>query len=201
MQKLCKWIDEHGLRRAAVTNAPRPNGELIISILDLSNFFEILVIGNECEWAKPFPDPYLTALKALEISHKHAFVFEVWLSGNCKLLHKNQYLFIRNLIQLSFLFLISVLVVKGFCFRSESWCSSWDASSGFRHQKPWKTITRCWSLLCYQRFWWPKSVDFIGRLARDKGIDHITLLEYSMLLCRNWICFFIVILWWFHLRP
>ncbi|KAH7525275.1 hypothetical protein FEM48_Zijuj06G0207700 [Ziziphus jujuba var. spinosa] len=81
LQKLCKWIDEHGLRRAAVTNAPRPNGELIISILDLSNFFEILVIGNECEWAKPFPDPYLTALKALEISHKHAFVFEDSVSG------------------------------------------------------------------------------------------------------------------------
>ena len=79
LKKLCKWIEEQGLKRAAVTNAPRPNAELILSILNLSNFFETLVIGEECDRAKPFPDPYLTALKGLELSNKHAFIFEVWL--------------------------------------------------------------------------------------------------------------------------
>ncbi|KAG6628462.1 haloacid dehalogenase-like hydrolase domain-containing protein Sgpp [Carya illinoinensis] len=81
LQKLCKWIDEHGLKRAAVTNASRPNAELLISILGLSDFFEVLVIGDECERQKPFPDPYLKALQVLEVSNKHAFVFEDSISG------------------------------------------------------------------------------------------------------------------------
>ena len=77
LRNLCKWIEEHGLKRAAVTNAPRPNAELMITMLDLTNFFEILVIGNECDRAKPFPDPYIRALQALELSYEHGFVFEV----------------------------------------------------------------------------------------------------------------------------
>ncbi|GMN25540.1 hypothetical protein TIFTF001_040744 [Ficus carica] len=81
LRNLCKWIEEHGLKRAAVTNAPRPNAELIITMLDLTNFFEILVIGNECDRAKPFPDPYIRALQALELSYEHAFVFEHSVSG------------------------------------------------------------------------------------------------------------------------
>ncbi|XP_010274619.1 PREDICTED: haloacid dehalogenase-like hydrolase domain-containing protein Sgpp isoform X2 [Nelumbo nucifera] len=79
--KLCKWIKDHGLKRAAVTNAPRPNAELMISILGLSDFFEVLVIGSECEKAKPYPDPYLKALQALKASPNHTFVFEDSVSG------------------------------------------------------------------------------------------------------------------------
>ena len=77
LQKLCKWIEERGLKRAAVTNAPKSNVDLIISMLDLSSFFEFIVLGNNCDRAKPFPDPYLKALQILEISHEHVFVFEV----------------------------------------------------------------------------------------------------------------------------
>ncbi|KAJ6679285.1 6-PHOSPHOGLUCONATE PHOSPHATASE [Salix purpurea] len=54
LQKLCKWIEDCGLRRAAVTNAPRSNAELLISML---------------------------ALQELGISHHHAFVFEDSVSG------------------------------------------------------------------------------------------------------------------------
>lgn len=81
LHKLRKWIENQGLKRAAVTNAPRPNGELLVSTLDLLSFFELLVIANECERAKPFPDPYLKALQVLDVSHKHAFVFEDSVSG------------------------------------------------------------------------------------------------------------------------
>nr|GMC46211.1 haloacid dehalogenase-like hydrolase domain-containing protein Sgpp [Ipomoea batatas] len=81
LDKLCEWMKERGLRRAAVTNAPRPNAELIISMLGLADFFEKLVIGSECDRAKPFPDPYLTALRGLGVSNKHAFVFEDSISG------------------------------------------------------------------------------------------------------------------------
>ncbi|XP_062098668.1 haloacid dehalogenase-like hydrolase domain-containing protein Sgpp [Humulus lupulus] len=81
LQNLCKWIDDRSLRRAAVTNAPRQNVDLIISMLDLASFFEIIVLGNECERAKPFPDPYLKGLQALGVSHKHTMVFEDSVSG------------------------------------------------------------------------------------------------------------------------
>ncbi|PIN09979.1 Sugar-terminal-phosphatase [Handroanthus impetiginosus] len=49
LEKLCKWVEACGLRRAAVTNAPRANGEMMISLLGLEEFFELLVIGSECE--------------------------------------------------------------------------------------------------------------------------------------------------------
>ncbi|PRQ57038.1 putative sugar-terminal-phosphatase [Rosa chinensis] len=81
LHKLREWIENQGLKRAAVTNAPRPNGELLVSALDLLGFFEVLVIANECDRAKPFPDPYLKSLQALNVSNKHAFVFEDSVSG------------------------------------------------------------------------------------------------------------------------
>ncbi|CAL9006313.1 unnamed protein product [Prunus brigantina] len=81
LDKLRKWIENQDFRRAAVTNSPRASGELMISSLGLSDFFEILVIGVECTRAKPFPDPYLKALETLQVSHKHAFIFEDSVSG------------------------------------------------------------------------------------------------------------------------
>ncbi|KAJ1693532.1 hypothetical protein LUZ63_010230 [Rhynchospora breviuscula] len=81
LHKLCKWIEDQGLKRAAVTNAPRANAELMISKLGLADFFQFLVIGSECERAKPFPDPYLKGLELLGASPDHAFVFEDSASG------------------------------------------------------------------------------------------------------------------------
>lgn len=77
LHKLCKWVEDRGLKRAAVTNAPRLNAELMISMLGLTDFFQVVVVGSECERAKPFPDPYLKALKELKASAEHSFVFEV----------------------------------------------------------------------------------------------------------------------------
>lgn len=79
LYKVKKWIEDRGLKRAAVTNAPRVNAELMISMLGLSDFFQGLVIGNECEHAKPHPEPYLKGLEILKASKEHTFVFEVCL--------------------------------------------------------------------------------------------------------------------------
>ncbi|KAM7476208.1 hypothetical protein LguiB_023451 [Lonicera macranthoides] len=81
LDKLCKWVEVRGLKRAAVTNAPKSNAELLISMLGLTDFFEIVILANECERAKPFPDPYLKALHALEVLPNHTFVFEDSVSG------------------------------------------------------------------------------------------------------------------------
>ncbi|KAJ4775108.1 haloacid dehalogenase-like hydrolase family protein [Rhynchospora pubera] len=71
-----QWVRERGLKRAAVTNAPRINAELMISKLGLSDFFQAVIIGSECERSKPSPDPYLKALKELNVSPDHTFIFE-----------------------------------------------------------------------------------------------------------------------------
>ncbi|KAG4987661.1 hypothetical protein JHK82_030023 [Glycine max] len=81
LDKVRKWVENHGLKRAAVTNAPRKNAELIISKLGLTDFFDAVIIGDECEHAKPHPEPYLKALEVLKASKDHAFVFEDSASG------------------------------------------------------------------------------------------------------------------------
>lgn len=81
LHKLCKWIERRGIKRAAVTNAPRANAQLMISLLGLTDFFQLIVVGSECDRPKPYPDPYLKALKDLGASPNHTFVFEDSASG------------------------------------------------------------------------------------------------------------------------
>lgn len=57
----CRY--DEGIRKVAVTNAPRLNAELMLRALDLEGYFEHLVIGTECARAKPFPDPYLEGMR------------------------------------------------------------------------------------------------------------------------------------------
>ena len=105
-----KWIEERGLKRAAVTNAPKPNAELMISLLGLSDFFQEVVLGSDCERAKPFPDPYLKALELLQVSKDHTFVFEVFF------LHLSL-LLVQNSNKYTELLTVPVLAWSGFCFR------------------------------------------------------------------------------------
>ncbi|KAJ3672666.1 hypothetical protein LUZ60_007387 [Juncus effusus] len=81
LEKVTKWVRDKGLKRAAVTNAPRKNAELMIAKLGLNDFFEGVICGDECERSKPFPDPYLKGLKELGISSDHTFIFEDSPSG------------------------------------------------------------------------------------------------------------------------
>ncbi|KAK4729075.1 hypothetical protein R3W88_022063 [Solanum pinnatisectum] len=81
LYKLRKWIEDRGLKRAAVTNAPRANAELCINQVDLADFFDVLILGSDCKHAKPYPDPYLKALEVLNVSKDHTFVFEDSVSG------------------------------------------------------------------------------------------------------------------------
>lgn len=76
--ELCRWARERGLKRAAVTNAPRPNAELMIEILGLSDFFQLIVTADDCGEGrgKPAPDAYLRALDLLSASADRSVVFE-----------------------------------------------------------------------------------------------------------------------------
>uniref|UniRef100_A0A8R7QUT2 Uncharacterized protein n=2 Tax=Triticum urartu TaxID=4572 RepID=A0A8R7QUT2_TRIUA len=57
------------------------NAKLMIKLLGLSDFFEAVIVGGECEKPKPAPFPYLKALKELQVSAAHTFIFEDSASG------------------------------------------------------------------------------------------------------------------------
>ncbi|MBL8808357.1 MAG: HAD-IA family hydrolase [Rhodospirillales bacterium] len=65
-----------GIARAAVTNAPRANAELMLGKLGLIGEMQTLVIGDELAHGKPHPLPYLTALERLGMPANAARVYE-----------------------------------------------------------------------------------------------------------------------------
>jgi HAD superfamily hydrolase (TIGR01509 family) len=75
----------HGVRAIAVTNAPRPAGELCIEEIkkkfEAGDIIEDLVIGAECTRAKPFGDPYIEGMKRLGKKPEECIVFEDSRSG------------------------------------------------------------------------------------------------------------------------
>merc|ERR1711904_288759 len=70
---------KHGIRAVAVTNAPRPAGELCIAEIKkqfaAGDIIEGLVIGAECARAKPFGDPYIEGMKRLGKKPEECIVF------------------------------------------------------------------------------------------------------------------------------
>ena len=81
LPRLCDLLRSRGIRRAAVTNAPRANAELMIRAVGLDGFFEELIIGAECVRAKPDPEPYLEGLRRLGCAAEDAIAFEDSPSG------------------------------------------------------------------------------------------------------------------------
>jgi len=79
--ELLDWADARDVRMAVVTNAPRPNAELMLQGLGIARRFEALVIGDELERGKPDPLPYATALRRLSGSANRALAFEDSLPG------------------------------------------------------------------------------------------------------------------------
>lgn len=83
LTEFLQWLDARQLRRAAVTNAPRDNTLMMLSALGLDGYFEAVVLGEECERAKPHPDPYLKGLQLLGLQPHEAIVIEDSPAGAC----------------------------------------------------------------------------------------------------------------------
>jgi HAD superfamily hydrolase (TIGR01509 family) len=78
---LLDWAAARDIRMAVVTNAPRPNAELMLHGLGIDQRFDALVIGDELERGKPDPLPYRTALQRLSGHADRALAFEDSLPG------------------------------------------------------------------------------------------------------------------------
>ena len=55
---LMKTLRSRGVRVAAVTNAPKPNVEMMLRVLHVQPLLEEVVLGEDCTEAKPSPVPY-----------------------------------------------------------------------------------------------------------------------------------------------
>jgi HAD superfamily hydrolase (TIGR01509 family) len=75
------WMDQHGVRRVAVTNAPGLNAASMLKGLGLEKAFEAVVLGEECARGKPYPDPYLEGLRLLGLTADQCIAVEDSVAG------------------------------------------------------------------------------------------------------------------------
>jgi beta-phosphoglucomutase-like phosphatase (HAD superfamily) len=73
---LLDWADENHVPMVAVTNAPRPNADLLLDAIGVRNRFRHVVIGDELPHGKPHPMPYLEGLRLLGADAAHSLAFE-----------------------------------------------------------------------------------------------------------------------------
>ena len=73
--------DEADIPMVAVTNAPRPNAEMLLAGLGITHRFKAIVIGDELEHGKPHPMPYLKGLRAVDAAASASVAFEDSRSG------------------------------------------------------------------------------------------------------------------------
>lgn len=74
--ELLDWADSSAIPMAAVTNAPRPNADLILHGLGIYDRFKAIVIGDELAHGKPHPLPYLEGLRLLGADVANSLAFE-----------------------------------------------------------------------------------------------------------------------------
>jgi HAD superfamily hydrolase (TIGR01509 family) len=70
-----------GHKMAIVTNCNRRVAEEIVKYLGIAEYFEFIIVGNECSRPKPYSDPYTTAIAKFNASADKTIIFEDSKSG------------------------------------------------------------------------------------------------------------------------
>jgi len=71
-----KLKDEYNYPCCIVTNCNSIISNIIIEKIGLNNYIEFIISSDICINAKPHPEPYLNAMKKLNISNNDCFIFE-----------------------------------------------------------------------------------------------------------------------------
>lgn len=71
-----KELNNKGYKIGIVTNCNRKSAELIISHCGFKDYIHHLVIGNECNRPKPYPDPYIQAMNYFNVLNNEIIIFE-----------------------------------------------------------------------------------------------------------------------------
>jgi HAD superfamily hydrolase (TIGR01509 family) len=78
---LLSFLPSNQVRIACVTNAPRVNADFMLHQMGIRDWFELLVIGEECLASKPSPEPYLKAMNYFNVDARSCAIFEDSSSG------------------------------------------------------------------------------------------------------------------------
>lgn len=71
-----RQIKSLGHKIAIVTNCNRSVAVKTLQSIGATDWIDCLVIGNECQRTKPYPDPYLRAIDYFNSNHQKAIIFE-----------------------------------------------------------------------------------------------------------------------------
>ncbi|OHB77154.1 MAG: hypothetical protein A2W31_08550 [Planctomycetes bacterium RBG_16_64_10] len=80
-QLLQALADEPGVSCAAVSNSPRPNVDMILSALNLRDFFAVVLSCDDVSVGKPDPCLFLTAAQRLAVPVAQCVIIEDSISG------------------------------------------------------------------------------------------------------------------------
>lgn len=80
-RELLDRLSQTDYRLALATSSPRVRGQQIVEKLDLADYFEIIIFGDEVKEKKPSPEIYFKVLHALEIKPEKAIAIEDSRSG------------------------------------------------------------------------------------------------------------------------
>lgn len=76
-----KQVKRSGHPCSIVTNCNRQVAQNIVDFCGLTKLIDFIIVGNECHRTKPYPDPYLEAIKRYNISINKVVIFEDSKSG------------------------------------------------------------------------------------------------------------------------
>ena len=76
-----KSLLESGHKCCIVTNCNRRVAEEIVIYCGFDKYIDFIIVGNECEKPKPYPEPYISAMKKYNILSNRAIIFEDSKSG------------------------------------------------------------------------------------------------------------------------
>ena len=71
-----KNIKKLGHSISVVTNCNRVTCEEILKHVNIYKYIQYIIIGNECLKPKPYPDPYLMAIKLMQTTNDKCIIFE-----------------------------------------------------------------------------------------------------------------------------
>jgi len=74
-------VKRSGCPCSIVTNCNRPVAEKIVEFCGLTKVIDFIIVGNECTRTKPYPDPYLEAIKRYNTDVSKVVIFEDSKSG------------------------------------------------------------------------------------------------------------------------
>ncbi len=79
--RLLAGLKEAGMRSAVATSGPRENASLVLDGLNLSQYFDAVITGDDVSRSKPHPDIFLLAARRIGLPPEQCVVFEDSSSG------------------------------------------------------------------------------------------------------------------------